>query len=178
MLILEEAIRSGDWVQGFGNIANPRLGKIVELYDLFQDIFEKFSNFSRILSKSNIHNEMFEDRQLSTIRNGLVHYCIELDKLLIKIDYCDSCATIKEVKTVSFKDKHDHLYTINIHLPQLKTSNEYKSITVIDNDDSICTMLRQLDMNIIKANIKSFRNNLHIIFSDFNLVQKLEIKNW
>ena len=61
---------------------------------------------------------------------------------------------------------------------ELKISNEYKSITVIDNDDSICTMLKQLDMNIIKANIKSFRNNLHIIFSDFNPVQKIEIKNW
>jgi len=61
---------------------------------------------------------------------------------------------------------------------ELKVSNEYKSITIIDNDDSICTMLRQLDMNIIKAKIEFFGNSLQIIFSGFNPVQKLEIKNW
>ncbi len=113
MLILEEAIRSDDWVQGFGNNTSPRLNKLIELYGLFQAVFEKFSNFTQILTESNINNEVFEDRQLSTIRNDLVHFFIDLDKFLVKTDYCDSCATIKEVKTVSFKDTHDHPYSIN-----------------------------------------------------------------
>lgn len=112
MLILEEALRSDGWVQAFGNSANPRLNKIVELYDLVQTVFGKFSSFTRILAESNIHNKVFEDRQLSTIRNDLVYFCIELDKVLVKTDYCDSCATTKEVKTISFKDTHDQLYTI------------------------------------------------------------------
>ncbi len=110
---MEEAIRSDDWVQGFGNNTNPRLNKINELYNLFQDIFEKFSNFTRILSESNINNKVFEDRQLSTIRDDLVHFCIELDKMSAKSDYCESCASIKKIKTVSFKDRCDNLYTIN-----------------------------------------------------------------
>ena len=112
MLILEKALRSDDWVQAFGNNTNPRLNKIVELYDLLQTVFGEFSNFTRILTESNINNELFENRQLSTIRNDLVHFCIELDKLLVKTDYCNSCATVKEIKTVSFKDTHDQLYTI------------------------------------------------------------------
>jgi len=33
--------------------------------------------------------------------------------MLVKTDYCNNCATIKEVKTVSFKDTHDHPYSIN-----------------------------------------------------------------
>jgi len=35
---------------------------------------------------------------------------------------------------------------------QFRLSNEYKSITVIDNDESICTMLRQLDKKVQKSN--------------------------
>ena len=111
---MEEAIRSDGWDQGFGNNISPRLNKIIGLSNLFQDIFNKFSNFTRILCDSNINNNVFEDRQLSTIRNDLVHFCIKLDKLLVKTKYCDSCATIKEVKTVSFKEGlSERFYTIN-----------------------------------------------------------------
>lgn len=68
---MEEAIRSDGLVQGFGNNTSPRLNKIIELSNLFQGIFEKFSNFARILSESSINNSVFEDRQLSTIRDDL-----------------------------------------------------------------------------------------------------------
>ncbi len=48
---------------------------------------------------------------------------------------------------------------------QLSLSNEYKSITVIDNDDSICTMLKGLDFKIINVKIVPFHDNLQLYFN-------------
>lgn len=60
----------------------------------------------------------------------------------------------------------------------MRISNEYKSITVIDNDDSICAMLKELDFNVVKAKIIPFGDSLNIIFSNFNLEKTIELRNW
>lgn len=48
---------------------------------------------------------------------------------------------------------------------ELKTSNEYKSITVIDNDEIICTMLKELDINVVKAKIVPLNSRLKLYFT-------------
>ena len=48
---------------------------------------------------------------------------------------------------------------------ELRLSNEYKSITVIDNDDSICTMLKELDINVVKAKIVPLNSSLKLYFN-------------
>lgn len=53
------------------------------------------------------------EQEVEISTTSISQFCIELDKLLVKTDYCDSCATIKEIKTVSFKNTHEQLYTIN-----------------------------------------------------------------
>ncbi len=48
---------------------------------------------------------------------------------------------------------------------ELRLSNEYKSISVIDNDDSICTMLKKLDINVVKAKIVPLNSRLKLYFN-------------
>ena len=63
-------------------------------------------------------------------------------------------------------------------ISELQISDEYKSIMVIDNDDSICTMLKELDFNVVKVKIVPYGNSLFPIFVNFNPVQEIELKNW
>lgn len=53
-------------------------------------------------------------------------------------------------------------------ISELRESNKYKSITVIDNDQSICSMLRELNFNVVKVEIVPYGNSLIPIFTNFN----------
>jgi len=48
---------------------------------------------------------------------------------------------------------------------KLKHSNKYSSITIIDDDNIICTMLKELKFTVIQSQITCFQNKLFIHFT-------------
>jgi len=58
---------------------------------------------------------------------------------------------------------------------KIRHSNNYNSITIIDDDIVICTMLKELKFTIIHAQLTSFREELFIKFTPFNQRANLHI---
>lgn len=61
------------------------------------------------------------------------------------------------------------------YINNLYNSNIFKSITAIDDDEVLCTMLKKLQYTIIQAEIQHFGRNNHIKFHPFNQRANLQL---
>ena len=61
------------------------------------------------------------------------------------------------------------------YINNLHRSNKYKSITAIDDDEAICTILKKLDFTVIQAQIQRIGIDLHIKFHPFNQRSNLQL---
>ena len=61
------------------------------------------------------------------------------------------------------------------YIDNLHRSNMFNSITVIDDDEVICTMLKRLNYTIIQAEIQHYGLDTHIKFHPFNQRANLQL---
>ena len=134
-------------------------------------IKNRIEKLYRILFLHNVMDKTFEQSELQKLRVNIASFLCNLDKLLVKKGICDSCGKFVLIKTISFRDINNELYTINQCKKCFQSDWKYSWESYIEDFMILCQeRMMSLDPQEVNRVECSFCPNKAIIYRNGLLV--------
>ena len=127
------------------------INRVIEAYSFFNEFM--FQTNERISENS----ECILITGRIEAQEGVITHLLELKGYQFDESFFNECEATKDIDEETFMTKYwnGKIKLIN----EIKSSNQYKSIVIIDDDDVLCSALKKLGFAVYKAQITKDSSN-------------------